>query len=69
LKSIGPLVLRKEDIQSTFESQREVLRRIFRGIMLHESENKTLYIEERHNLYFHPNIVKFIKSRRIEGAM
>jgi hypothetical protein len=61
------LILRNDHILKVFEKR--MLRRIFepKSDKIIEGCRK-LHNEERHNLYYSPNIIRLIKPRRIQLA-
>jgi hypothetical protein len=64
---LGLLTLREEHKLRVFE--KKVLRRTFRPRRDEVTGDwKKLHNEELHNLYFSPNIIRMIKSRRMRWA-
>jgi hypothetical protein len=61
-----PLTLRKEHRLRVFEHR--VLRRIFGPKMEEDRSWRKMYYDELHSLYYSPNIIRVIKSRRMRWA-
>jgi hypothetical protein len=67
VENSNSLTVREEHKLRVFENR--VLRRIFEPKRDGVTEGWTkLHNEELHNLYYSPNIIRIIKSRRMRGA-